>query len=296
MAINYNLINKGGISLSANFELLSEKPLDARHVVPTFEGLQNYIDNGAAYEGMIVYVSDQQVHYRVEATDGGLSYRELNWTDEELKALIASETVESFNAMAEAIATEKADRIVADNTITTLLNQETERSKTEDTHLSELIDSTATALTAAITQEKADRSAAITVLDTKLTQETQRATAEELRIGTALNQLSDALRTDLDLLSTTLETETTTRSTADSSLLTTINNEITSYNDLTDLPTIPTKTSDLNNDSDFVSAENLSEVAFTGSYNSLSDTPIIPDSTSDLTNDSDFITSQEVST
>ena len=75
-----------------------------------------------------------------------------------------------------------------------------------------------------------------------------------------------------------------------------INNEITSYNDLTDLPTIPTKTSDLINDSDFVSAENLSEVAFTGSYNSLSDTPIIPDSTSDLTNDSDFITSQEVST
>lgn len=75
-----------------------------------------------------------------------------------------------------------------------------------------------------------------------------------------------------------------------------ISNTITSYDDLTDLPTIPTKTSELNNDSDFVSAENLAEVAFTGSYGSLSDTPIIPDSTSDLTNDSDFITSQEVST
>ena len=37
MAINYDLINRGGISLSANFELLSETPLDARHVVPTFE-------------------------------------------------------------------------------------------------------------------------------------------------------------------------------------------------------------------------------------------------------------------
>lgn len=63
-----------------------------------------------------------------------------------------------------------------------------------------------------------------------------------------------------------------------------ISNEITSYNDLSDLPTIPTKTSDLINDSDFVSEEELSEVAFTGSYGSLSDTPIIPDSTSDLTN------------
>ena len=64
-----------------------------------------------------------------------------------------------------------------------------------------------------------------------------------------------------------------------------INNTITSYNDLSDLPTLPTKTSDLINDSEFVSEDDLSEVAFTGSYNSLSDTPIIPDSTSDLTND-----------
>ena len=63
-----------------------------------------------------------------------------------------------------------------------------------------------------------------------------------------------------------------------------ISNTITSYNDLTDLPSIPTNTSDLINDSDFVSEDELSEVAFTGSYNSLSDTPIIPDTTSDLTN------------
>lgn len=52
-----------------------------------------------------------------------------------------------------------------------------------------------------------------------------------------------------------------------------ISNELTSYNDLTDLPTIPDKTSDLLNDSDYVSESELSEVAFTGSYTSLSDTP-----------------------
>ena len=68
-----------------------------------------------------------------------------------------------------------------------------------------------------------------------------------------------------------------------------ISNTITSYNDLSDLPSIPTKTSDLINDSEFVSEDDLSEVAFTGSYNSLSDTPIIPDSTSDLINDSGYI-------
>lgn len=69
-----------------------------------------------------------------------------------------------------------------------------------------------------------------------------------------------------------------------------ITNEITNYNDLTDLPDIPTKTSDLLNDSEFVTEDDLSEVAFTGSYSSLSDTPIIPDSTSELTNDSGYIT------
>ena len=68
-----------------------------------------------------------------------------------------------------------------------------------------------------------------------------------------------------------------------------ISNTITNYNDLTDLPTIPNKTSDLINDEDFVSEDELAEVALTGSYNSLSDTPIIPDSTSELINDSNFV-------
>lgn len=64
-----------------------------------------------------------------------------------------------------------------------------------------------------------------------------------------------------------------------------ISNTITSYNDLSNTPTIPTQTSDLINDSDFVSEDDLSEVAFTGSYASLSNIPEIPDATSDLTND-----------
>ena len=68
-----------------------------------------------------------------------------------------------------------------------------------------------------------------------------------------------------------------------------ISNTITSYEDLTDLPTIPTKVSDLTNDLDFVETDELSEVAFNGSYNALSDTPDIPVDTSDLINDSGFI-------
>ncbi len=48
-----------------------------------------------------------------------------------------------------------------------------------------------------------------------------------------------------------------------------------SYNDLTDKPTIPTKTSDLTNDSNFVVGSTLATVATTGSYNDLTDKPTI---------------------
>ena len=69
-----------------------------------------------------------------------------------------------------------------------------------------------------------------------------------------------------------------------------ITNTITSYNDLTDLPTIPTQTSQLENNSDFVTSDELSDVAFSGSYTDLSNLPDIPTDTSDLNNDSGFIT------
>ena len=73
-----------------------------------------------------------------------------------------------------------------------------------------------------------------------------------------------------------------------------------SYNDLTNKPTIPTKTSDLTNDSGFINntvnnltnytpTSSLSTVALTGSYSDLSNKPSIPSKTSDLTNDSGFI-------
>ena len=68
----------------------------------------------------------------------------------------------------------------------------------------------------------------------------------------------------------------------------TITNTITSYNDLSDLPTVPDSTSQLINDSNFVSSDQLATVAFTGSYLDLIDDPVIPQNTSDLVNDSDF--------
>lgn len=70
--------------------------------------------------------------------------------------------------------------------------------------------------------------------------------------------------------------------------------------DITDFPTIPTKVSDLTNDSgyitgvawgDITSKPSFSDIAISGSYNDLVDTPTIPTKTSELTNDSGYITS-----
>ena len=63
-----------------------------------------------------------------------------------------------------------------------------------------------------------------------------------------------------------------------------------SYNDLTNKPTIPTKTSQLTNDgsdgtSTYVEADELAAVATSGSYSDLTNKPTIPTKTSDLTND-----------
>lgn len=83
------------------------------------------------------------------------------------------------------------------------------------------------------------------------------------------------------------------------------------YNDLTNKPTIPSKTSELTNDSGFITGytetdptvplhiKNITSTditnwnnksTFSGSYNDLRDKPTIPTQTSQLTNNSDFTT------
>lgn len=68
-----------------------------------------------------------------------------------------------------------------------------------------------------------------------------------------------------------------------------INNTITNYDDLNNKPVIPTKVSELENDSNYATIEELSEVAFSGDYEDLTNKPFIPTETSDLLNNSGFI-------
>ena len=84
-----------------------------------------------------------------------------------------------------------------------------------------------------------------------------------------------------------------------------------SFNDLLDKPVIPTKTSELENDSGFltehqplktinnesiVGTGNIEISGFSGDYNDLTNKPSIPTKTSELTNDSGFLTEQTLKT
>lgn len=68
-----------------------------------------------------------------------------------------------------------------------------------------------------------------------------------------------------------------------------------SYTDLSNKPTIPTKVSELQNDSGYVASSSLATVATTGSYSDLSNTPTIPTKVSELQNDSGYITDSALS-
>lgn len=63
-----------------------------------------------------------------------------------------------------------------------------------------------------------------------------------------------------------------------------------SYTDLSNKPTIPTKVSELQNDSGYVAGSSLATVATTGAYSDLTGTPTIPTKVSELQNDSGYIT------
>ena len=83
-----------------------------------------------------------------------------------------------------------------------------------------------------------------------------------------------------------------------------------SFNDLLDKPVIPTKTSELDNDSGFLTEQTLKTInnesivgtgnieisGFSGDYNDLTNKPVIPTKTSELENDSGFLTEQTLKT
>ena len=68
-----------------------------------------------------------------------------------------------------------------------------------------------------------------------------------------------------------------------------------SYTDLINKPTIPTKVSELQNDSGYVPGSSLATVATTGSYTDLSNKPTIPTKVSELQNDSGYVTDSVLS-
>ena len=53
-----------GITVASGFDLGAEQPLDTRLVVDRYVQLQEHIDGGRVYEGMIVYVVEHEINYQ----------------------------------------------------------------------------------------------------------------------------------------------------------------------------------------------------------------------------------------
>ena len=53
-----------GIPLTTGFDLGAELPLDARVVVDTFSDLQEHVDAGRAFIGLVAYVKDRDENYQ----------------------------------------------------------------------------------------------------------------------------------------------------------------------------------------------------------------------------------------
>ena len=72
-----SILDKKGINVTSGFKLISGQPIDARQVVENETELQSIIDNGAAYEGLEVWVKSASKKYRyvgssfVEVAEGG---------------------------------------------------------------------------------------------------------------------------------------------------------------------------------------------------------------------------------
>lgn len=197
----------------------------------------------------------------------------------ENKAEIAAEAarakeVEGDNALA--IQNEQTRATLAENTINGALNTEVERAKGQEAYLQNLVNT------------KADTTAlegAKTELDKKISDETTRATEEEdeLRslITTEQNRATASEKSIADDLNGKLakKADTTTLNEQIDTLNTAIEgkqpkgNYLTEHQSLeeyakkTELPTVPTKTSELTNDSNFIKADevNLNNYTLYGS-------------------------------
>lgn len=79
-------------------------------------------------------------------------------------------------------------------------------------------------------------------------------------------------------------------------IIPTATSELTNDSGFITSANVPTKTSDLTNDSGFLTSSDVAAVAISGDYDDLTNKPTIPTLTSQLSNDSGFITSSDIPT
>lgn len=98
MAIENTYLNGEGVQLgTSHFDLQAQKPLDSRARVATYAGLQALIDGKAAYDGMIVYVEEDQKTYQAKLDDSNvLKFEDFFITSEKIAEMVREITAEQI--------------------------------------------------------------------------------------------------------------------------------------------------------------------------------------------------------
>ena len=244
-----------GITVASGFDLSAKAPLDTRNVVNTIEERDAHVRGNRAYEGMKVYVLADKKEYRYSGTDwevvGGLTDEQLNQLRAELNTKANLSDIPT-----------KTSELVNDSTYVT------------ESGVLEIIENSggvggATEISQGETEPT--KESVLLWIDT---------TSDENMVE---NNLSNSLITEFQDSISTLNTRI---STLEKNIEPPFGEDAHTHSNKVVLDKITQSYFDKwNNKSDF-----------NGSYNSLTDKPTIPTRTSELTNDTNYVTSSSIPT
>lgn len=83
-----------GIALAGGFDLGAKAPLDSRLVVATIEERNAHVTGNRAYDGMLVYVEEDQITYQCIAdADGNLTWKEFGFSEMDFHERVVDDLV-----------------------------------------------------------------------------------------------------------------------------------------------------------------------------------------------------------
>lgn len=249
-------------------------------------GYQEYVWSNGAWVELSTSEISLEDYYTKEQTDANIATVSTNLTTEITDRTTADETLQTnIDTVSTNLTTETSERKAADTTLQTNINTVSTNLATETTNRT----TADTTLQTNINNEVTNRTTADEALQTSIDNLETSLTSATTDIATKQDKLTagDNITIENNVISSTAESPIASIS---------VNGTTQTIDDNKNVNiTIPTKTSDLTNDSDFATTSDIptkvSELTNDSEFITISS---VPTKVSELTNDSDFQTETEV--